>query len=89
MRLFGNLVSVLISSEILTHKVKNSRPSPFFNCEKMNLSILGMSSARTGLIPKYWYIKQFYGIVILCPVFLVSELVGVVGIWAHLSGPFY
>ncbi|KAL5649346.1 hypothetical protein ACJX0J_040155 [Zea mays] len=31
-------------------------PSLFFSCEKMNLDILGMSSTRMGLIPKYWIV---------------------------------
>ena len=31
---------------------ENSKPRPFFSCGKMNLVILGISSIRTGLIPK-------------------------------------
>jgi hypothetical protein len=78
--LFGNLVLVMISNEILTHKTENSRPSPFFSREKTNLVIVGINLTRPGLISKVWYIKQFYCIVMLCPPLLALELVGVVEI---------
>lgn len=81
MRLFGNLVSILIYCEILTHKAENSRRSPLFSHENMNLDILGISSTHTRLISKDWYIKQLYVTVFLRPPFLALELVGVVGIW--------
>jgi hypothetical protein len=55
---FDSLVSIEVSSEVYQYKAENSRPSPFFSCGKMNLVILGISSTRTGLIPKEWYINN-------------------------------
>jgi hypothetical protein len=55
---FYNLVSVEVSNEVYPHKAENLGPSPFFSCGKMNLVILGISSTRTILIPKDWYINN-------------------------------
>ena len=63
---------------------ENSRPSPFFSCGKMNLVILGISSIRTGLISKNWYINDdtayFNDPFVLH--FLFWNWWGIVGIWS-------
>ena len=83
---FGSLVSVVISGEVWPHMTENSRPSPFFNCGKINLVILGISSTRTGLIlTGILTMIQHSDPVVLH--FLLWNWWGIVGIWS-IYGPF-